>query len=88
MSRSLRYLLGAVVAVYVSSGPAAGHMGGSADGFSWLLWGKVSALAIGAGCVAVGIYLDQNREQRSRYVDYLIITGFLLGIGGGLGLYN
>lgn len=88
MSRSLPHLLGAVVAVYACSGAVAGHGSGGGDGSSWLLWGKVSVLALGAGCVAVGVYLDQNLEQRSRYVDYLVIAGFLLGIGGGLSLYN
>lgn len=88
MSRSLRFLLGAVLAVYVGSGPVGGHGAEGADGSAWLLWGKVSVLALGAGCVAVGVYLDRNREQRSRYVDYLVIAGFLLGIVGGLSLYN
>ena len=88
MSRSLRCLLGAAVAVYASSGAVAGHGSGGVDAPSWLLWGKVSVLALGAGCVAVGLYLDRNLERRSRHVDYLVVAGFLLGIGGGLSLYN
>lgn len=88
MSRNRRYLFGAVVAMYVSSGSVVGHGEAGADGSSWLLWGKVSVLVLGAVCVAVGVYLDRNRAQRTRYVDYLVVAGFLLGVVGGLSLYN
>lgn len=88
MRRSLQYLLGGLVALQAGSTPVVGHEQESGGGPTWLLWGKLTLVVLGAGCVAVGVYIDQNRGERSRYVDYLIIAGFLLTIAGGISLYR
>ena len=88
MSRNLRYLLGGVVALQLGSNPALGHEQEHAGDLSWLLWGKLAVFVLGAGCMAAGIYIDQNREQRVEYADYLIIVGFLLTLFGGVSLFR
>lgn len=88
MSRNLRYLLGETVAVQLSSNPVLGHEQEHAGGPSWLLWSKLAVFVLGAGCMAAGVYIDQNREQRVEYADYLIIAGFLLTLVGGVSLFR
>ena len=88
MSRSLRHLLGAAVALQFVSGSVLGHEQDHAGDPSWLLWGKLSLFALGAGCLAVGIYIDRNREQRVATADYLVIAGFLLALAGGVSLFR
>lgn len=88
MNRSLRYLLGTAVALQLVSSPVLGHEQDHAGDPSWVLWGKLTLFALGAGCMAVGIYIDQNREQRVATADYLVIAGFLLALVGGVSLFR
>lgn len=88
MSRNLRYLLGGAVALQLCSNPVLGHEQEHAGDPSWLLWGKLAVFVLGAGCMAIGVYIDQNREQRVEYADYLIIAGFLLTLFGGVSLFR
>ena len=88
MSRKFRFLLAGTVALPLSSRPVLGHEQEHASGPSWLLWGKLTLFAAGAACGAVGVYIDQNREQRFKYADYLIIAGFLLALAGGVSLFR
>lgn len=88
MSRSLRYLLGGALAVQLVSSPVLGHEQDHAGDPSWLLWGKLTLFALGAVCLAVGIYIDRSREQRVETADYLVITGFLLALVGGVSLFR
>lgn len=88
MRHSLRRLCSLLVILLASSNPVAGHGQEGAGDPSWLLWGKLSLLVLGAGCVAAGVYIDQNRAQRVEYADYLIIVGFLLALVGGSSLYR
>ena len=88
MNRNLRYLFGGAVAFHLSSKPVLGHEQEHASGPSWLLWGKLTLFALGAVCIAAGVYIDQNREQRVKYADYLIIAGFLLALTAGISLFR
>lgn len=88
MSRNLQYLLGGAVAVQLVSSPVLGHDQAHAGDPSWLLWGKFMLFALGAVCMAVGIYFDRNREQRVATADYLVIAGFLLALVGGVSLFR
>ena len=88
MRRSLRFLLTAALAVQLSSSPVVGHEQGHAGDPSGLLWAKLAVFTLGAVCMAIGVYIDQNREERVASVDYLIIAGFLLTLAGGVSLYR
>ena len=88
MSRSLRYLLGSLMAVQLVSSPVLGHGQDHAGDPSWVLWGKITLFALGAVCLAVGIYIDRSREQRVATADYLVIAGFLLVLVGGVSLFR
>lgn len=87
MRRSLQFLGSGTLGLRVSTSPVMGHDQGRMDAHSWLLWAKLSVFVLGAICLAAGVYIDQIHETRVKHADYLVVTGVVLLLVGGVSLY-